>query len=455
MKHKSINEDQAPVELLDMDAKKAGQDAYDLATKLFPIARSITGNGVRETLNILGHLLPNLTQHEVPTGTQCFDWNIPKEWNIKDAYIVGPNGKRIIDFCNNNLHVVGYSVPVNINLTLDELQPYLHSLPEQPDAIPYITSYYNEQWGFCLTHHQREGLQDGTYHVVIDSTLEQGHLTYGELIIPGESNKEVFLSTYICHPSMGNNELSGPTVTTMLARWLKLQYKLRYTYRIIFIPETIGSIYYLSKNLKKMQKNTVAGFNISCIGDSRDYSYLPSKNGETLADRIAQHVLDNHAPSYTKYSFLDRRSDERQYCSVGVDLPVVTVARTLYWHYPEYHTSKDDLTVISPEGLGGGYMALRRCVECLEGNRTMKVTTPCEPQLGKRGLYPTLSRGRGNTVYILNELTAMDLLNMWAYSNGDDDLLEVADKIGVPMWNLLSAIEAFENEGLLSQVNND
>jgi aminopeptidase-like protein len=235
----------------------------------------------------------------------------------------------------------------------------------------------------------------------------------------------------------------------MLAKWLISQPKLRYTYRIIFIPETIGSICYLSRHLGEMRKNTIAGFNISCIGDDRDYSYLPSKNGNTLTDRVALHVLKHHAKKYTKYSFLDRRSDERQYCSSGVDLPVVTVARTLYWNYPEYHTSLDDLTVISPEGLGGGYMALRRCIECIEENKTMVTTTPCEPQLGRRGMFPTLSKSKGSVEIVLEKLTAIDLLNMWAYCDGNHDLLDIADKIQVPFWDLLPAIKVFLEQKLL------
>ena len=254
---------------------------------------------------------------------------------------------------------------------------------------------------------------------------------------------------------MGNNELSGPTVTTMLVKWLIAQPKLRYTYRIIFIPETIGSICYLSQHLDKMKKNIIAGFNISCVGDNRDYSYLPSRKGGTVADRVARHVLEHHAVDYTQYNFLDRRSDERQYCSVGVDLPVVTVARTLYWHYPEYHTSLDDLTVITPEGLGGGYMAIRLCIECLEENKTMITTMPCEPQLGKRGLFPTLSKGRGSDITVLGKLTAMDLLNLWAYCDGERDLLDVACEIKVSFWDLLPAIKAFSEQGLLVQKFND
>ena len=251
-----------------------GKDIYNLCEKLWPITRSITGSGVRETLGIIQQEIPDLTIHEVLTGTQCFDWEIPKEWNIRDAYIIDQNGNKVIDFKNSNLHVVSYSTPVNRTISLLELQQHLYSIPEQPNAIPYVTSYYQERWGFCLSENQRRALVEGDYQVCIDSELSNGSLTYGELIIPGKSKKEVFLSTYICHPSMANNELSGPTVTTYLAKWIQSQPR-EYTYRIIFIPETIGSITYLSKNQQKLKENVSAGFNITCVGDDNAYSFLP------------------------------------------------------------------------------------------------------------------------------------------------------------------------------------
>ena len=257
------------------DYDNIGQAIYELAVELFPICRSITGEGVRKTLKRLQEILPDLQIYEVPSGTRAFDWSVPLEWNIHDAYIIDPDGKKIVDFSHSNLHVVGYSTPVNEVMSLVELQEHLHSLPEQPDAIPYLTSYYEQQWGFCITHSQRMSLVPGEYRVVIDSKLDKGSLTYGELIIPGKTDREIFLSTYICHPSMGNNELSGPTVTTYLAKWIGELESRNFTYRIIFIPETIGSIVYLSKNMDILKSRMIAGYNVTCIGDDNNYSYLP------------------------------------------------------------------------------------------------------------------------------------------------------------------------------------
>jgi aminopeptidase-like protein len=320
----------------------------------------------------------------------------------------------------------------------------LYSLPEQPSAIPYITSYYQERWGFCLTHAQRESLKPGEYKVVIDSELTNGSLTYGELIIPGAQNQEVFLSTYICHPSLGNNELSGPAVTTHLGKWLLTQ-KRKYTYRIIFIPETIGSIVYLSRNLDEMKSNIIAGFNVTCVGDNNGYSYLPSRQENTLADQVALHVLKNMHPDFHQHSFLERGSDERQYCSPGVDLPVVSVMRSKYGTYPEYHTSLDDMDFISPAGLQGSYDILKRCIECIEANERLKVTVLGEPQLGKRGLYPTISTKKSAE-------QVRDMMNLISYADGSRTILEIAEVINVPMWKLTPIIEVLKSESLLIEV---
>lgn len=380
---------------------------------------------------------------EVPTGTEAFDWKVPKEWNIEDAYIVGPDGSRVVSFKDSNLHVVGYSVPIDREMPLNELQSHLHSLPDQPEAIPYVTSYYKETWGFCLTHRVREKLRDGLYRVVIKSRLEPGCLTYGEILIPGKSEKEIFFSTYVCHPSMGNNETSGPSLATFLAKYVKSLGDRRYTYRFIFIPETIGSITYLSRNLARLKENVVAGFNITCVGDDGDYSYLPSRMECSLADRIAIHVLKNLKPNFKKYSFLDRGSDERQYCSPGIDLPVASIMRTKYGAYAEYHTSLDSLDFICAKGFHGAYEVYTKCIAGLEGNLTYTPKVLCEPQLGRRGLYPSVSNLESHKIVI-------NMLNVLAYCDGKTDLLSIADKIGIPVWEAAEIARKFHAEGIFA-----
>lgn len=396
---------------------------YQWASDLFPIARSLTGAGVRQTLSYLAELVPNLQVHAVPSGTVAFDWTVPDEWNIKDAFIADKSGRRVVDFRQSNLHVVGYSTPVEGWFSRPQLDEHLHSLPHLPDAIPYVTSYYAPTWGFCLSENQRRQLTDDSYFVKIDSQLAPGVLNYGELLLPGRERAEVLLSTYVCHPSLANNELSGPVVTTALARWLAGLPERRFSYRIIFIPETIGSIVYLSRHLAHLKAHLAAGFVVTCVGDDRTYSLLPSRSGNTLADRAARAAFRSLGLSYDRYSFLDRGSDERQYCSPGVDLPVCSIMRSKYGVYPEYHTSLDDLSLISQAGLAGAFGIYRRTLELLEANQTFRTVLPCEPQLGKRGLYPTLSDGRGSE-------TLRIMRNLLAYSDGTADLLTVADTIG-------------------------
>lgn len=420
------------------------QDMWRLIENLFPLNRSITGDGVRKTLNMLAEHIPIEIQ-EVPTGTKVFDWTVPKEWNIHDAYIIDPNGNKIIDFKKCNLHVVGYSIPIDEILTLDELQKHLHSIPDQPDAIPYITSYYQERWGFCIAHNERLKLKEGDYQVYIDSELKDGHLTYGEWILPGEIDKEVFLSTYICHPSMANNELSGPVVSAFIGKWLASKPR-RFTYRIIFIPETIGSITYLSRHLEELKQKMIVGFNISCVGDELAYSFVASRYGDTIADKVASNVLSFEHPEFIKYSFLDRGSDERQYCSPGVDLPLVSLSRSKYGEYPEYHTSLDNLDFVSIQGLQGGYELVKNCIEVIEINRTYKVITLGEPQLGKRGLYPNVSSKKSGA----SVKTMMDFI---AYSDGTNDLIDISNIIGKPVVEIASIATNLLDTGLLEEVS--
>ena len=421
-----------------------GNEIHQFAKELWPINRSITGEGVRETLQKISVHLPKLDIKSVPSGTQVFDWTVPKEWNVKEAYIVTPSGEKICDFSKNNLHLVGYSIPFEDYMNLDKLKKHLHTLPDQPDAIPYVTSYYEERWGFCLTQRQFDSLENGTYKVVIKSKLSKGDLNYGELLIKGKTNKEVFLSTYICHPSMANNELSGPTVLTYISKWLIEVGKTNYSYRIIFIPETIGSITYLSLNYKNMKKKIFAGFNISCVGDDRAYSYLPSRKGNTISDLIAKHVLKWTDPKFIKYTWLDKGSDERQYCAPGIDLPIASIFRTKYGQYPEYHTSLDNLeNVVTPSGLDGGYWVIRKALEGIEKNNNYKVKILCEPQMSKRKIYPTLSKKAQN-----NDIRLM--MNFLSLCDGQTSVLEIAEILNTPIWDLYNLIDKLISHDLIS-----
>ena len=424
-----------------------GHQMYALCERLFPICRSITGDGVRKTLGILREIVPDMTVHEVPTGTQVFDWTVPKEWNIRDAWIKNSRGEKILDFQKTNLHVVGYSLPVDKKVTLDELLPLIYTQPDQPEVIPYVTSYYKERYGFCMTQRQKDALRDDTYHIYIDSTLKKGSLTYGEILIPSTegAEDEIFLSTYVCHPSMANNELSGPAVTIYLAKKILAQTIRRYNYRIVFIPETIGAITYLSAHLFEMKKKIRAGFNISCVGDDRTYSYVASRYGDTLADKVAKNVLSFRYPTYKAYTFLQRGSDERQYNAPGVDLPVCGVCRSKYAEYPEYHTSKDDMTLISPNGLQGAYEVYGEMLEVLEHNYRYCVQCLCEPQLGKRGLYPTVSQ-RGSYDQIKS------MTNFITYADGTNDFVDISKIIGVPVNELIPVVKTLEKHQLLKIV---
>jgi len=417
---------------------------YELCKKLFPINRSLTGNGNRETLRLLKEIIPNITVKEVPSGTKCFDWVVPKEWNCNAAYLIDPEGKTICNYQNHNLHLVGYSIPINREISFEELNNHLYSLPELPDAIPYVTSYYEENWGFCISHTERLKLKKGMYKVVIDSELSDGSLTYGELLIKGNSKEEIFLSTYICHPSMGNNEISGPVLTSFLAKHINLLSNKRYSYRIIFIPETIGSIYYLSQNLTTMKERVVAGYNITCVGDNNNYSYLPSRYGETLSDKVAKHLIKYSKHNFIKYSYLDRASDERQYCAPGVDLPVCSIMRTKYAEYPEYHTSLDNLNFISEDGLNGALEVYKELIEILEKNYYYKVVILAEPKMSDRGLKHTISTKS-------SMVESKHLMNVLTYCDGSNDLIDIANILNVPVSAIYKEVEVLYKNDLVTR----
>ena len=424
-----------------------GKEMYDLCAKLFPYCRSITGDGVRKTLHDLKAVVPEMTLHEVPSGTRVFDWTVPKEWRIRDAWIKNSKGEKVLDFHETNLRVMGYSLPLDEKMSLDELKKIIYTQPDQPDVIPYVTSYYKERSGFCMTQLEKDALPEDTYHAYIDSELFDGSLTYGEVILPGETDDEILLSTYVCHPSMANNECSGPAVSIYLAKWLKSLPHRHYTYRFVYIPETIGSITYMSQgdHLAHMKKHVKAGFNLSCVGDDRTYTYVASRYGDTLADRVAKNVLHFHYPKYETRSFLYRGSDERQYNAPGIDLPVCAVCRSKYGEYPEYHTSKDDMGLISPSGLEGAYRAYQLMLEALEANRTYRVTCYGEPQLGKRGLYPTISqKGSYDGIKAMTDLIT--------YADGRNDLIAISDRIGVPVHDLIPIAKKMLDAGLFEEV---
>ena len=411
------------------------------------------GNGNRETLSLIQEHIP-IKIHEVPTGYQAYDWEIPQEWNINEAYVVDPDGEKVIDFAKNNLHVMNYSIPVDEEVDFEMLQEHLYSIPEKPNAIPYVTSYYDRRWGFCLTENQRKNLKKGKYRVYVDSTIEDGSMSYGELIIPGKLDKEIFLTTYICHPSMANNECSGVAVTTFLAKWL-LNRDNRYTYRIVFAPETIGAITYISKNYDALVNNVIAGFNITCVGDDNGYSYMPSRLGNTLADKVTEHVLNNFVDSYEKHSFLYKGSDERQYCHPKVDLPLVSIMRSKYGTYPEYHTSLDNLDFVNPEGLLGGYNIAKKCIEALESNHIYENSITCEPKMNKRGLRPKDWHKRRAGANSDSRKKVRDMMNVMFYCDGNHDLIDLANKINLDFKECHNYVKILEESKLIKRVNNE
>jgi aminopeptidase-like protein len=429
-----------------MSDELLGHEMHALAERLWPINRSLMGAGFRESLEMLVDEIPEIEIFEIPSGTQVFDWQVPKEWVIHDAFIISPDGSKICDFSVNNLHVLNYSTAVDVELSLDELLPNLHSLPEQPDAIPYLTSYYKEAWGFCISENEKRKLLPGNYRVFIDSAHINGSLTYGQLILPGNSKKEILLSTYLCHPSMANNELSGPVVTTYLSKLIKTQINRRYTYRVLFLPETVGSIAYLSENVSHLKENVIAGYTITCIGDDRSYSYLPSRGGNSLADAVAKKALEVLEIDYVSYKWTDRGSDERQYCSPGVDLPVASIMRTKYGEYPEYHTSLDNLKdVVTADGLLGGYRVLRKCIEILENDRIPVATNLGEPHLTKYDLYPTLST-KNQKEFVRN------IIDILTWSDGTKMLSNIAEIMGIDYLEAEELLLQLEDKGLVAQL---
>lgn len=408
-------------------------DIYQWLVDLFPIPRSLTGEGNRDTLRYFSNLMPRLKVHEISSGTKVFDWEIPKEWNIQEAYIEDEDKKRVVDIADNNLHVLGYSYPLDEYLNLQGLQNLLYSREDYPEIIPYVTSYYNEKSGFSLSHNQRESLEDGTYHAVIKSTVEPGSMTYADMLIPGETDEEILITSYICHPQMANNELSGPVVLCALARWLESLPKRKYSYRLVLAPETIGSIAYISKHLDHLKEKVKAGFILSCVGDRGAPSFGASRMENTYADRVMEHVLKHHNTSFKKHHFLDSGgSDNRQYCSPLVDLPMVLFSRS-FCDFKEYHTSADDLDAVTKEDLGDSVDIMRKVITLLENDETYISTVHCEPQLGKRGLYRTTNDWDRPDRFVNQQ-------KFLAYSDGQMSLLDIGEFKNVSALNFIDLV---------------
>lgn len=417
---------------------------YDLMKDLFGICRSITGNGVRKSLDMIKKYA-DVDVREVKSGTRVFDWTVPKEWNIKDAYVLDPEGKKIIDFTNSNLHIVSHSTPINKKMNLAELKPHLHTLPEQPEVIPYLTSYYNENWGFCLRHSDFLQLKEGEYQVFIDSTLQDGSLTYGEYLLKGNNKEEILISCYVCHPSMCNDNLSGIVITTMLAHYLK-NIRLNHSIRFLFIPETIGAITWLSLNEKDIS-NIKHGLVITCAGDPGISTYKKSRRGDAQIDKTVEYVLKKSGSPYNIVDFFPTGSDERQFCSPGFNLPVGSIMRTMYSKFQEYHTSADNLDFVKKEALFDTFLKCLKIIFILDNNNTYTNLNPkCEPQLGKRGLYRSTG---GQKVTKDTESAIFWILN---FSDGKNTLLDIAERSDIDFAILLDTALNLEIKGLLKSL---
>ena len=426
-----------------LDAEALGREIHAFIADLYPICRSITGAGIRQTLAMIRDRIP-LRTFEVPTGTPVFDWTVPKEWNIRDGYIKRPHGKRVVDFQQCNLHVVNYSTPVRANLPLGELMSHLFTIPEHPDWIPYRTSYYKEDWGFCLSHNQMLALEDGDYEVCIDSTLEDGHLAYGECYLPGRSSDEVLISCHACHPSLANDNLSGLAVATFLAQYLTNR-DLRYSYRFLFIPGTIGAITWLARN-REIVKRIRHGLVLTCIGDSSGFHYKKSRRGDAEIDRAVAHVLSDCGESFEILDFSPYGYDERQYCSPGFNLAVGCLMRSVWGSFPEYHTSADNLDFIRPQQLVASLRLCAAILDVLEANRRYCNQNPyCEPQLGRRNLY----RSTGGETLGTEINARLWVLNL---SDGEHSLLDIAERSGLSFSAISEAAELLFENGLLTEV---
>lgn len=425
-----------------------GNEILSWAKDLFPITRSLTGDGVRETISYLQKINPEFAVESFATGEKVFDWQIPQEWKIHDAYIEHvETGQRFAEFSKSNLHIVGYSKPINTVMEREALLPHIYTQHDQPDVIPYVTSYYTRRWGFCMSHYEKSAMPPGDYRVVVDSELFDGELIVADANIKGNLEKELFFSSYVCHPSMANNELSGPVLMSALLRHIKATYPSpRYSYRFILIPETIGSLAYMSRHLDEMRRNVVCGFNLSCVGDERAFSHVETRYGDTLADSALKAALFGR-DNFKTYTFLQRGSDERQYGAPGIELPVAGFCRSKYGEFPEYHTSADNFELVTAAGLQGAFDVMAEIIEAFESGLYPRCTVLGEPQLGKRGLYPTISQK--GTHSAIN--ARMDFLT---YADGRNSLFDIAKIIRVPLKTVLEEVTLLADHGLVSVVDN-
>lgn len=431
--------------LSSMDPREISDETYRVIKDLYPICRSISGDGLRRTLRYLQHDVP-MELVEVPTGTKVLDWTVPREWNITDAYVKDSSGRRVIDFQESNLHVVNYSIPVSQRMSLSELKPHLHTLPDQPQSIPYRTSYYHETWGFCLSYLDFLALDEGEYEVHIDSSLKDGHLTYGEYLIPGETADEVLISCHACHPSLCNDNLSGVAVASRLAKYLS-PLSLRYSYRFVFIPGTIGAITWLAKNRESTER-IKHGLVLTCLGDRGPSTYKRSRRGDAEIDRVVCHVLKHSNTDFSVVDFSPNGYDERQYCSPAFNLPVGCMMRTPWAQFPEYHTSADNLEFVRPESLADSFLKILSAIAILEENRTYLNQSPAgEPQLGRRGLYRKIG---GETDESLDELALLWVLNL---SDGRHNLLDIATRAGIPFAQVSRAAHVLTEHDLLEETS--
>ena len=413
------------------------------AKDLFPICRSITGQGVRDTLQYFQKINYELTIQSYQTGEKVFDWQIPKEWAITDAYIEHESGQKFAEFKNHNLHILNYAAPIDKILSKDELLPHIYTEPDQPDVIPYITSYYHERWGFCMSDNQKKTLPKGKYRAFIDSELFDGQLNLANAILSGKSQQEIFFSSYICHPSMCNNELSGPVLLNAIMQYIKQHHpNHHYSYHFVLLPETIGSIAYLSRNLAHMQENIICGFNLSCVGDERNYNHIYSRKGDTLSDKALEAAFIGLENAY-HYPYLMRGGDERQYCAPGIDLPVSVFCRTKFGLYPEYHTSADNFDVVTQEGLMGAFQIIKQIIDGFELGLYPQIQTLGEPQLGKRNLYPIMSRkGQYNAIATRS--------NFIAHADGKNSLFDIATLINVSLEELIFEYQILQENNLMA-----